>query len=100
MSDVERLTASNQARVRHAQELAEAKAERSAAKRKLWEEAMRYERKRVRRQTGSAICHMAAGWMCAGVGILIVNGHKPAALFAFGLVILAMIFGGALEDGV
>lgn len=100
MSDVERLTACNQARVRHAQELAEAKAERSAAQRKLREEAMRYERKRVRRQTGSVICHMAAGWLCAGVGYLAATGKRPEAVFAFALVIFAMVIGAALEDTV
>lgn len=100
MSDVERLTANNQARVRYAEELAEAKAERSAAQRKLREDAMRYERKRAARQTGAVILHMVAGWLCAGVGLLIVNGYKPAALFVFGVAILAMFCGGALEDGV
>lgn len=100
MSDVERLTASNQARVRYAEELEDARAERSAAQRKLREDAMRYERKRARRQTGAVIFHMIAGWLCAGVGLLIVNGYKPAALFVFCVAILAMICGAALEEGV
>lgn len=100
MSDVERLTANNQARVRYAEELAEARAERYAEKKKLLDEAYRYERKRIRKQTGSVICHMAAGWICGGVGYLAATGKRPEAVFAFALVILAMVIGAALDDAV
>ena len=99
MSDVERLTANNQARLRYAAEVARQRSEVKRLTKEIRREEARRRNRRQWMKQGAFLCNFLAGWLCGFVGYFAAVGSGPAGVLAFLLAVLAILGGIALDEG-
>lgn len=101
MSDVERLTAENQARLRYAAEVSRQRSEAKKVNRAIREdEAKRQRRKWWKRQAAFLLSFLCGGISAYVVYCLVLGVKGPSAVIALLLAFLAALGGAGLEDGV